>query len=299
MAIAPSICDGLELGETLSTSRYSTVYRATRTLNGERLVLKAFTPDDKTRAHHINAEQLARDSYANEKHIATILHVAQACRGIFPIYVGAGQFDARTPALLMEYIPFPTLATYMMIRGDSARERALPHSVAVTVIFQLLGALGFLLHHGIAHRDIKADNIMVDQATHSIRLIDFGLALQLTAMDKTVSNKYVGTPLYCAPEILRADGYYNVILAEIWSCGILLREMLDGRQPYSLARSQEDLQEMQHDYLPSPRHPAPIACLLQKMLVYDAYHRSRLDKVTDAAACVMSMFNPDWVRPDD
>ncbi len=299
--MASLVCDGLELGETLSVSAYSTVYRATRTRDGLSLVVKLFIPSDETRKkHRRNAANLTRRTYDNEHEIATILHVAQACHGIFPTYVGAGQFDATTPALVMEYIPFPTLAHLMNTRGVQPHERALRPWEAIAVIYQLIGAVGFLLKHGIAHRDIKADNIMIDPATQSIRLIDFGLALRLTHGDKTVVNTYVGTPLYSAPEVIAASGnYYNVIVADIWSCGIILLEMLDGVQPYAHATTIEVLGAMQFDYQPSGWHPATVACLLQKMLVRDPYHRARLDQVTEAAAFVMAMLNPDWTRSDD
>jgi len=82
---------------------------------------------------------------------------------------------------------------------------------------------------GVAHRDIKIDNILVDPASLLIKLIDYGLATIDEELDEnTLDNAFVGTPIYMAPEILGKRGCYNVIASELYSAGIVFWTLLRG-----------------------------------------------------------------------
>ena len=64
--------------------------------------------------------------------------------------------------------------------------------------------MNYIHHQKICHRDIKVENIIVNKAKNSIKLIDFGLASQFDKGDK---NKVLGTLLYMAPEVLLKKPY--------------------------------------------------------------------------------------------
>lgn len=86
----------------------------------------------------------------------------------------------------------------------------------------------YLHKFGRIHRDIKSDNLLISK-DGDIKLADFGFAAQLKLADG-IRNTVVGTPYWMAPELIRGFDYdYKV---DIWSSGIVIMEMCDGKPPY-------------------------------------------------------------------
>ena len=111
---------------------------------------------------------------------------------------------------------------------------------AISIMRQVLRAVGAAHAKGIIHRDLKPDNIfLIDQGDHSdfVKLLDFGISKVLDpdeqrALTKlTTTGVVMGTPLYMAPE--QAMGLPAVAYADIYACGVILYEMLAGRTPFT------------------------------------------------------------------
>lgn len=89
---------------------------------------------------------------------------------------------------------------------------------------QIILAIEFLHQHKIIYRDIKPENIILDDVGY-VKLTDFGLAKD-EIQDEVGTQTFCGTPEYLAPEIIRGDKYGKSV--DIWCMGILLYEMLFG-----------------------------------------------------------------------
>lgn len=103
---------------------------------------------------------------------------------------------------------------------------------AATVMADLLNALYYLHHRGIAHRDVKLENLLCANSTWplNVKLADFGFANYVNSGNEPMLSSFVGTPYYIAPEMLRADPHGRPV--DIWASGVVLYILLSGKFPF-------------------------------------------------------------------
>ncbi len=150
--------------------------------------------------------------------------------------------EARTIAALEHYAIVPIHgfgeeddAPYLVMRymsGGSLRERmageALPLAETSRILNRLAPALDKAHQRGIIHRDLKPDNVLFDEDGQPY-LADFGIARMAEA---THTMTVVGTPSYMSPE--QVEGQQKLDWrSDIYGLGVMLFEMLSGRQPYT------------------------------------------------------------------
>lgn len=101
---------------------------------------------------------------------------------------------------------------------------------AANVIRQVANACEYMHKKGVAHRDLKLDNIVYsDKECTSVCVTDFGFA-QLATWKGELMNETCGTPGYVAPEILKLQGYDCKV--DLWSIGVILYILLCGFPPF-------------------------------------------------------------------
>lgn len=91
--------------------------------------------------------------------------------------------------------------------------------------------LGHLHKHNLAHRDLKPSNIVIDDPNDSstVRIVDFGLAVECTDKNGGGLQDFCGTLVYQSPEQLKANQYGKP--ADIWACGFIMYELMSGAHP--------------------------------------------------------------------
>ena len=147
---------------------------------------------------------------------------------------------------VMPYLPGDTL------RQTLHREVRLPVPRAVAIAADVLDALEHAHAHGIAHRDIKPDNIVLSPPPQGAVLVDLGIARAIASSGDdrvTRSGFVVGTEEYMSPE--QAQGAPDVDgRTDLYSLGVVLFECLAGRPPFSSPSAAAVLDMQQH-------HPPP------------------------------------------
>lgn len=107
------------------------------------------------------------------------------------------------------------------------RTRGMPEKDVCRLFRQIVGAVQYCHEKGIAHLDLKPENVLLD-ASGKMKLKDFALSTRFTAGQKL--SRFWGTLLYFAPEVVQWEEYKGP-LADIWSLGVLLYFMLTGSRP--------------------------------------------------------------------
>lgn len=141
----------------------------------------------------------------------------------------AGVLDDGRPYLVMEYIEGKRIDAW-------CDARRLPIDDRLRLFRQVLDAVAYAHRALVVHRDLKPDNVLVDQEGNA-RLLDFGIAKLLDEQDPsaalpTRTGLRAMTPEYAAPEQLRGDRITTA--CDIYALGVLFYELIAGHRPYHL-----------------------------------------------------------------
>ncbi|KAH6762653.1 phosphoenolpyruvate carboxylase kinase 1 [Perilla frutescens var. hirtella] len=149
---------------------------------------------------------------------------------------------------------------------------------AAAIFKQLMVAIAFCHRVGVAHRDVKPDNILFDSRGR-LKLADFGSA-ELFGVSEM--SGVVGTPYYVAPEVLIGGNYNEKV--DVWSAGVILYIMLAGVPPFYGDGPAETFEAVLRRNLRFPtkifRSVSPEAKdLLRKMICRDVHRRLSAEQV--------------------
>jgi len=186
---------------------------------------------------------------------------------ILPVH-DYGEQDGYT-YIVMPYVQTGTLAD--LLRGEP-----LPLEQIKVIMTQVGDALDYAHAHGVVHRDVKPSNVLVDERGNCL-LTDFGIGKILTGTTQlTRTGDVIGTPAYMSPE--QGLGKELDSRSDIYSLGVVLYEMVTGRQPYKAETPMAVIIKHINDPLPPPRTvnpavPEPVERVVLKALAKDRDHR--------------------------
>ena len=134
--------------------------------------------------------------------------------------------------LILEYCNQGDLSKY--IRSGNTQND-------LNYVYQIINGLKYLYKSKILHRDIKPQNILINE--NIIKICDFGFAKSFK--DNDLISTFCGSPLYMAPEILKFKEYTEK--ADIWSLGVIIYEILFKKHPYPSSNQQELIKNIKSD----------------------------------------------------
>jgi len=243
-----------QLSEEIGRGRFGTIFRCFHPLSNEPYACKLI---DKSLLH----DSTDRDCLQNEPKFMTLLSPHPNILQIFHVFE-----DDQYLSIVMDLCQPHTLFDRMV-------DGPIQESQAAALMKNLLEAVAHCHRLGVAHRDIKPDNILFDSADN-LKLADFGSAEWFG--DGRSMSGVVGTPYYVAPEVLLGREYDEKV--DVWSCGVILYIMLAGIPPFYGDSAAEIFEAVVRANLRFPSRIFRTVCpaakdLLRKMICRDSSRR--------------------------
>ncbi|KAL2338604.1 hypothetical protein Fmac_013050 [Flemingia macrophylla] len=199
-----------QLGRTIGEGTFSKVKLGVNSKNGQKVAIKVL---DK----HMILEKNLKNQVKREIRTMKLLHHPNIVR----IHEVIG---TKTKIyIVMEYVSGGQLLDRMSY-GDKLNE-----CEARKLFQQLIDALDYCHNKGVYHRDLKPENLLLDNKGN-LKVSDFGLSALQKRND--VLTTRCGSPCYVAPELLLNKAYDGASV-DVWSCGVVLFELLAGYLPFN------------------------------------------------------------------
>lgn len=230
------INDRYEIIKSIGEGGMANVYLAKDTILDRQVAVKVLRGDLSTDEKFIRRFQREALSVSNLSH-----------PNIVEVY-DVGEEDGQY-YIVMEYIEGKTLKQLLYKRG------ALTLPEVIDIMTQLTDGLSHAHEAYIIHRDIKPQNIMIED-NGTVKITDFGIAMAVNATQFTQTNSVMGTVHYLPPE--QANGKGATVKSDIYSLGILMYELLTGSVPFKGDNAVEIALKHMKEKLPSIRKQNPL-----------------------------------------
>ncbi|XP_073523086.1 NUAK family SNF1-like kinase 2 [Phyllobates terribilis] len=244
-----------EFLETLGKGTYGTVKRA-RDKQGKEVAIKSIRKDrikDEQDMLHIRRETEIMSSLCHP-HIISIYEVFE---------------NSSKIVIVMEYASQGDLYDYI-----SERQR-LGEQEARRFFRQIVSAVQYCHVNGIVHRDLKLENILLDE-NKNVKIADFGLS-NIYHSDSFLQT-YCGSPLYASPEIVNGRPYKGPEV-DSWSLGVLLYILVHGCMPFDGQDYKKLVTQISCGAYKEPSHPSDACGLIRWLLMVNPERRATLADV--------------------
>lgn len=244
--------DRYEVGELLGQGGFGAVYRARHAVVGTEVALKVLWPD-----HANDPKQVER--FLREARAAAAIGHPNIVR-----VLDAGQTEDGTAFLAMERLDGETLE-------ERVERGPLSIDEAVTVVGDVLDALGAAHDAGIVHRDLKPGNVFLTSAGE-VKLLDFGISKIGGESKLTNTGMVLGTPQFMAPEQLGGKAIDG--RADLYAAATMLYELLVGEVPFPGKGYDVIVKRVQGAKPPpllerAPSTPPSLAAAIERGLAFD------------------------------
>lgn len=208
-------------GELIGKGTYGRVYLGMNATTGEFLAVKEVEVNPK--AANGDRNKMRELVAALDQEIETMQYLDHVN---IVQYLGCERKETSI-SIFLEYISGGSIGSCLRKHGK------FEEPVVSSLTRQILSGLAYLHREGILHRDLKADNILLD-LDGTCKISDFGISKKtddIYGNDK--SNNMQGSVFWMAPEVIRSQGEGYSAKVDIWSLGCVVLEMFAGRRPWS------------------------------------------------------------------
>lgn len=206
------LLDHYRIESLVARSGMASIFRATDTRDGRTVAIKIPHPE-------MEADPQLFDRFKREQEIGEKLDHP----GVMKVFKDAHRSRIY---MVMEWVDGELLRKLLSAQGKFPADRA------ARITARICEALDYVHSHGVVHRDMKPENIMVDPEDR-IKLIDFGISANEGSRRLTFAklSNVMGTPDYISPE--QVKGKRGNGRSDIYSVGVMLYEMLTGKVPFT------------------------------------------------------------------
>jgi eukaryotic-like serine/threonine-protein kinase len=277
--------------EELGHGGMATVYRAHDRRLGRDVAVKVIHP------HLRDSGEVARRFSIEAQAVAKLRHP-----NIVEVFDVSAEGEGEQ-YLVVELLRDKTLRKILQSSG------ALPPEVAAAIGVELLGALSHAHTHGVVHRDVKPENVIIEHraanpapetpGTHetgsvrqlptgqpgdrmSIKLTDFGIAKLLDVQGMTSTGQVLGSPAHMAPE--QIEGQDVDARSDVFGMGVLLYECMVGHLPFEGNNPAQVLRRVLDGVYASPERERPTIGRAWSQILDKALGRTPAERYDDAGA---------------
>ncbi|PRP80694.1 hypothetical protein PROFUN_11653 [Planoprotostelium fungivorum] len=251
-----------KIKKTLGEGNFGKVKLAVRKSDGQQFALKFIDHEKLKKSQYWTKFQREIEIHKtiDHPHIVKMIEVVEAP-------------EHGYTCIVLEYLEGIDLLDFVLSQPESR----LNPTTAGKIFAQILSAVRYLHNKGIAHRDLKLENIMVDPNGENPKLIDFGLANRFEA--NKLFRTPCGSPFYAAPEILKRQPYYGPS-NDIWSLGVVLYSMMTGTIPWAGESGPEQLRNtLFGNWLDNVVIPVPVKRIFMRCFTVDYQLRATIQEL--------------------
>ena len=255
-----SCLEEFTLGKLIGTGAYASVKLAVSKTEGKKFALKIY-------------EKYRLTDPSKKKNVAREIEILKKIGHPNIVKMFEVIETPKQLHLVLEFISGGSLGAYLKKKPN----RRLEENECRRLFRQLVLAIEYIHSEKVTHRDLKLENLLMDNDNSVVKVIDFGFSTCFSHEKKV--KLFCGTPTYMAPEIVMRKEYSGPP-ADIWALGVLLFVMLSGCFPFKAPTDRELFKKIEKGIFSIPSHvTAGARNLIHKILLVNPDERLKASDI--------------------